>query len=152
MHRAQWNCTYWNEAAFRCGSRPIPQALRPFFGLSRFCCEPFTFDNPSTIWPWPSINSPLVGLGCSFPFRVPTVLQFTLTCSHRPIFICFVCIRHFSAAAKYPHLRSIVQQKFSKCYPCFHDAQSALSPSESVPDQIVTLAPSHQLATIVRIG
>src|SRR3984957_7952386 len=42
------------------------------------------------------------------------VCQFTLTCSHRPIFICFVCVRHLAVAVKYPHLRSKVQQMFSK--------------------------------------
>src|ERR1700722_11263937 len=42
------------------------------------------------------------------------VCQFTLTCSHRPIFICFVCVRHLAVAVKYPHLRSKVQQVFSE--------------------------------------
>ena len=39
------------------------------------------------------------------------VFQFTLTCSHRPIFICFVCVRDSSVARKH----SIRSLKFSKC-------------------------------------
>ena len=36
--------------------------------------------------------------------------------SHRPIFTCFVCIRHCSVAVTYLHLRPIVQQKFSRFF------------------------------------
>ena len=42
------------------------------------------------------------------------VFQFTLTCSHRPIFICLVSVTGSSVAPKYPHLRLNVQQVFSK--------------------------------------
>jgi len=45
------------------------------------------------------------------------VFQFTLTCSHGPIFICFVCVTGSSVAPKHPHLQSkssaTVQQQFS---------------------------------------
>ena len=40
--------------------------------------------------------------------------QFTLTCSHGPIFVCFVCVTTSSVALKYPHLQSKVQQVFSR--------------------------------------
>src|ERR1700730_9779015 len=51
------------------------------------------------------------------------VFQFTLTCSHRPIFICFVSVASFSVALKLPRLRSIVQQVFSKNSPTFSSLQ-----------------------------
>jgi hypothetical protein len=41
------------------------------------------------------------------------LLKFYLTCSHGPIFVCFVCLRHSPVEAKYPQLHSKVQQKFS---------------------------------------
>jgi len=47
------------------------------------------------------------------------VFQFTLTCSHGPIFICFVCVTGSPVAVKQPHLQSIVQQMFSKQLPAF---------------------------------
>jgi hypothetical protein len=47
------------------------------------------------------------------------VFQFTLICSHRPFFVCFVCVTYSSVASKYPHLRPIVQQVFSKKFSAF---------------------------------
>src|SRR5258708_38989459 len=46
-----------------------------------------------------------------------TVFQFTLTCSRRPIFICFVSVTRSSVAPEYPHLQTKVQQVFSKKLP-----------------------------------
>src|ERR1700693_4520876 len=50
------------------------------------------------------------------------VFQFTMTCSHRPIFICFVSCKLLSCAET-PRLRSIVQQAFSKNSPTFSSLQ-----------------------------
>src|SRR5258708_6205824 len=44
---------------------------------------------------------------------IAAVFQFTLTCSYRPLFICFVSVTGSSVAPAYPHLQSKVQQVFS---------------------------------------
>jgi len=42
----------------------------------------------------------------------------TLTCSHRPLFVCFVSVTASLFAFNRPHLHSIVQQMFSRSRSC----------------------------------
>src|SRR5258708_13536087 len=70
-----------------------------------------------------------------------TVFQFTLTCSRRPIFICFVSVTGSSVAPEYPHLQTKVQQVFSKKLPVLPQSDG------SAPTLISGLPPIQQFHT-----